>query len=106
MIANYTLCQMQQIEASISRRTFPPICKADGSFNEIQCTPNLKCWRVDREGIKIQDIDVTLKYKAGPRQSLEVKEKRIGQYSDLDEEIGNSLELQTTVEQKSVAEDL
>ena len=89
LIVNYTSCQLQQIEASISRSTFTPNCNADGSFRPMQCSmsPTLKCWQVDKEGRKIQDMDVTLNY---PRQPMEAKEKRIGQFADLvDKEIGN-----------------
>ena len=53
-------------------------------------TPTVKCWRVDKEGRKIQDIDVTIKYNAHVRQPQAAKEKRIGRFSDMeDEEIGN-----------------
>ncbi|XP_074636981.1 serine protease hepsin-like isoform X1 [Acropora palmata] len=76
---NYTLCQLKKIEASLSRSSFTPTCKADGSFQEIQCqiNPVLKCWKVDREGKKIQDLDATIKVTEPiGRQSLEAKEKK------------------------------
>lgn len=79
MSVNYTLCQLKKIEASLSRSSFTPTCKADGSFQEIQCqiNPVLKCWKVDREGKKIQDLDATIKVTEPiGRQSLEAKEKK------------------------------
>ena len=94
MLVNYTSCQLQQIEASLLRRPFSPICKSDGSFSVIQCTmtPKLKCWKVDRNGRKIEDYDITFNSKPHPQQPSGVgkeKEKRIKQQSTLDdEEIG------------------
>ena len=91
MLVNYTSCQLQRIEASLLRRPFRPICKPDGSFGEIQCTttPKLKCWKVDRDGKKIEDYDITFNSKPHPQQSLQTKEKRIRQHSTLgDDEIG------------------
>lgn len=93
---NFTACQLQQIEAALKRSSFTPVCKPDGSFKEIQCatTPTLKCWEVNREGKKIQDIDVTIHLSAHRRQPQESKEKRIGVYPALEEdEIGNILAL-------------
>lgn len=74
---NYTLCQLKKIEASLSRSNFTPICKADGSFREIQCqiNPVIKCWKVDREGNKIKDMAATMKITE-TKQSLQAKEKK------------------------------
>lgn len=91
-IVNFTACQLQQIEAALKRSSFTPVCKPDGSFKEIQCatTPTLNCWEVNREGKKIQDIDVTIHLTAHHRQQQLSKEKRIGVYPTLEEdEIGN-----------------
>jgi len=91
-IVNFTACQLQQIEAALKRSSFTPVCKPDGSFKEIQCvtTPMLKCWEVNREGKKIQDIDVTIHLTSHRRQSHESKERRIGVYPSLEgDEIGN-----------------
>jgi len=49
-------------------------------------TPTIRCWKVDREGRKIQNIDVTINYNAHPRQPMAAKEKRIGQFSDMEDE--------------------
>ena len=95
-IVNFTACQLQQIEAALKRSSFTPVCKADGSFKEIQCatTPTLKCWEVNGEGKRIQDIDVTIHLTAHRRQPQQSKEKRIGVYPALEEdEIGNICEL-------------
>lgn len=96
MSVNYTLCQLKKIEASLSRSSFTPTCKADGSFQEIQCqiNPALKCWKVDREGKKIQDLDATIKVTEPiGRQSQEAKEKKkITEHQSSfweDDEIGN-----------------
>lgn len=85
---NFTACQLQQIEAALKRSSFTPVCKPDGSFKEIQCatTPTLSCWEVNREGKKIQDIDVTIHLTAHHRQQQLSKEKRIGVYPTLEED--------------------
>ena len=91
-IVNFTACQLQKIEAALKRSSFTPVCKPDGSFKEVQCvtTPALKCWKVNIEGKKIQDIDVTIHLTAHRRQPQQSKEKRIGVYPALEEdEIGN-----------------
>ena len=74
------------------RSPFTPTCKADGSYQEIQCitTPSLKCWRVDQEGRKIQDVDVTIQHDAPIRQSDARVGQRIGRFFSMeDDEIGS-----------------
>ncbi|KAL9981487.1 hypothetical protein ACROYT_G010194 [Oculina patagonica] len=85
---NYTTCQLQRNEAALKRSSFAPVCNPDGSFKEIQCatTPTLKCWQVNKEGKKIQDIDVEIHLSAHHRQPQAAKEKRIGVYPALDED--------------------
>ncbi|KAJ7389104.1 hypothetical protein OS493_033426 [Desmophyllum pertusum] len=83
---NFTTCQLQQIEAALKRSTFTPVCKPDGSFKEIQCTttPTLQCWRVNTKGNKIEDVDVTIHLPVHRRQPQVSKEKRIGEYPELE----------------------
>lgn len=86
--ANYTKCQLQKIKSSILRSPFTPTCKADGSYQEIQCitTPSLKCWRVDQEGRKIQDVDVTIQHDAPIRQSDARVGQRIGRFFSMEDD--------------------
>ncbi|CAH3198828.1 unnamed protein product, partial [Porites evermanni] len=86
--ANYTKCQLQKIKSSILRSPFTPTCKADGSYQEIQCitTPSLKCWRVDREGRKIQDVDVKIQHDAAIRQSDARVGQRIGRFFSMEDD--------------------
>ena len=78
------------------RRGFSPACNPDGSFREIQCTTRtpLKCWRVNAQGEKIQETDVTIKFSSNSErhqpQASKRKPRNVQQYPNLEEdEMGN-----------------
>lgn len=89
---NYTTCQLQKIEAALMRRGFSPACNPDGSFREIQCTTRtpLKCWRVNAQGEKIQETDVTIKFSSNSErhqpQASKRKPRNVRQYPNLEED--------------------
>lgn len=96
LVVNYTTCQLQKIEAALMRRGFSPACNPDGSFREIQCTTRtpLKCWRVNAQGEKIQETDVTIKFSSNSErhqpQASKRKPRNVRQYPNLEEdEMGN-----------------
>lgn len=96
LVVNYTTCQLQKIEAALMRRGFSPACNPDGSFREIQCTTTtpLKCWRVNAQGEKFQETDVTIKFSSNSKrhqpQAWKRKPRNVRQYPNLEEdEMGN-----------------